>query len=100
MLHMPDEMFNTIGGIQRNRLTVDALIIVARLQSLAKKLGVLGCVSMLHGGHVDELDNYVLKNGKKIKSKPISEDELSKLGKKQYRWLNERNIKAFSMELI
>ena len=52
LIHMPDEIFNNFGKIQRSRLAGDALIITARLQSLAKKLGVLGCVSVFQGGHI------------------------------------------------
>jgi len=99
MIHMPDAIFNNIGKIQRSRLAGDALIVTARLQSLAKKLGVLGCVSVFQGGHIDELNGYVLRNKKRINAELINNYEFKKLGEEQYKWLIERNIKAFSIEL-
>jgi len=100
MLHMPDKIFDQIGEIQRSKLAGDALIVTSRLQSLAKKLGVLGCVSIFQGGHIDDLDGYKLKNGKKIKAKIISCNDYEKLGREQCDWLIERNIKAYSVELL
>ena len=100
MIHMPDEIFAKLGRIQRSRLAGDSLIITARLQSLAKKLGVLGCVSVFQGGHIDELNGFILKNKKRVIAKIIPNNEFRKLGEEQSRWLCERNIKAFSFELV
>jgi hypothetical protein len=99
MIHMPDEIFNNDGRIQRSRLAGDALIVTARLQSLAKKLSVLGCISVFQGGHINELNGYVLRNKKRINVEFINNYNFKKLGEEQYKWLIERNIKVFSMEL-
>jgi len=99
-LHMPDKVFDKIGKIQRSKLAGDALIITSRLQSLAKKLGVLGCVSIFQDGHINDLNSYKLKNGKKIKAKIVSYDDCQKLGREHCDWLLERKIKAYSIELL
>lgn len=98
MIHMPDEMFNKIGKIQRSRLDGVALIVTARLQNLAKKLNVLGCVSTFNKGHIENLDGYELKNGNIIKSKDVSK-KFHLLGPTQSEWLADKSIKAFSIEL-